>query len=60
MGVAFASLGIAREPGWGVGLCNLVALRIGRALAVVGGADHDGAVDIAFGKGHDHFRRRAE
>ena len=34
---------------------DLIALCIGCALAVVGGADHDRAVDVAFHKGHDHF-----
>jgi hypothetical protein len=28
-------------------------------LAVVGGADHDGAVDVAFHEGHDHFLTHA-
>lgn len=56
---------LAGEEGGGVGAgllgaaADLVALGVGLALAVVGGADDDGAVDITVLKGDDDFLARA-
>ena len=61
--VAFevAGRGAARKPGGrvaaGAGRAagHAIALRVGRALAVVDGADDDRTIDVAAGEGHEHL-----